>query len=91
MAEIKVKVSEINNAITRLQKLQSRCVSKNTPPPTTVGGGKTVNELENVADVYKDLYTNFEYLIANTIAFLQNARDGYVVSDTEAAKKIANK
>ena len=91
MAEIKVKVSEINNAITRLQGLQSRCSSRNTTPPATVGGGKTVNELEDIADVYKTLNTHFEDLISNTISFLQNVRDSYASSDTKAANKIANK
>lgn len=91
MAEIKVKVSEINNAITRLQGLQSRCISRNTTPPATVGGGKTVNELEDIADVYKTLNTHFEDLISNTISFLQNVRDSYTSSDTRAANRIANK
>ena len=91
MAEIKVKVSEINSAITRLQGLQSRCNSRKTTPPATVGGGKTVNELEDIADVYKTLNTHFEDLITNTISFLQNVRDSYTDSDTKAANKIANK
>lgn len=91
MAEIKINVPEINSAITRLQGLQSRCNSRNTTPPATVGGGKTVNELENLADVYKALNTHFEDLISNTISFLQNVRDSYTSSDTKAANKIANK
>lgn len=91
MAEIKVKISEINSAITKLQRLQSRCNSRNTTPPTTVGGGKTVNELEDIADVYKSLNTQFGVLVSNTISFLQNVKDSYVSSDTKAANKIKNK
>lgn len=91
MAEIKVKVSEINNAIIRLQGLQSRCSSRSTTPPATIGGGKTVNELEDISGVYKAINTNLENLISNTIAFLQNVRDSYINSDTKAANKISNK
>lgn len=91
MAEIKIKITEINNAITRLQGLQSRCSSKNTFPPATVGGGKTVNELESIADTYKTINTHFGELISNTISFLQNVRDSYATGDTKAANKIANK
>lgn len=91
MVEIKVKITEINNAITRLQSLESRCSSRNTSPPATVGGGKTVNELESIADAYKTINTHFEELISNTISFLQNVRDSYTSSDTKAANKIANK
>lgn len=91
MAEIKVKITEINNSITKLKNLQSRCNTRNTTPPTTVGGGKTVNELEDIADVYKSLNTHFGVLISNTISFLQNVRDSYTSSDTKAANKIKNK
>lgn len=91
MAEINVNVTEINNAITKLQGLQSECNSRNTTSPATVGGGKTVNELEDIANVYKKLNTHFEDLLLNTISFLQNVRDSYTASDTKAANKIANK
>ena len=91
MAEINVKVSEINNAITRLEGLRSECRSIITTPPATIGGGKTVNELENIAVVYKELNTHFEDLITNTISFLRNVRDSYTSSDKKAANKIAGK
>ena len=91
MAEIKVNVSEINNAIIKLQGLHSRCSSRNTTPPITIGGGETVNELESIADVYKTINIHFEELISNTILFLQNVRDSYTSSDTKASNKIANK
>ena len=88
MAEINVKINEIDNAITKLQGLQSRCISMNTTPPATVGGGRTVNELEEIAAVYKSLNSHFEMLISNTISFLQNVRDSYISSDEQAAKGI---
>lgn len=91
MAEIKIKITEINNAITKLQSLQSKCNSRNTTPPATVGGGQCVNEFENIAGVYKGINVHLEDLISNTISFLQNVRDSYASSDTEAASKIANK
>lgn len=91
MAEIKVKVTEIDNAIEKLQRLQIRCNTRNITPPTTVGGGQTVNELEDIADVYKSLNTNFGVLVSNTISFLQNVKDSYASSDTKAANNIRNK
>ena len=91
MAEIKVKVTEIDNAITKLQRLKTRCNTRNTTTPTTVGGGKTVNELEDIADVYKSLNSHFGVLVSNTISFLQNVKDSYASSDTKAANKMRNK
>lgn len=88
MAEINVKITEINNAITKLQGLQSKCSSRNINPPATVGGGKTVNELEDIAEVYKSMNTHFGTLISNTISFLQNVKDSYASSDAKAAQGI---
>ena len=91
MEEIKIRIEEINNAITRLQALQSKSSSRNTTPPVTIGGGKTVNELESIAGVYKTINIHFEDLIYNTILFLQNVWDSYISSDTKAASKIVGK
>lgn len=88
MAEINIKITEIDNEITKLQGLQSKCDSRNVAPPATVGGGKTVNELEDIADVYKTLNRNFSELVSNTISFLQNVRNSYASSDAKAAQGI---
>lgn len=90
MAEINIKITEINNAITKLQDLRSRCNSINTNAPQTVGGGQTINELESIASVYKTINVDFEKLISSTISFLQNVRDSYSSSDAKAAKGISN-
>ena len=91
MAEINVKITELNNAIGKLQGLRSKSTGINTAPPITVGGGKVVNELEDIADMYKALNVGFEKLISNTIMFMQNVRDSYISSDEKAAKNISNK
>lgn len=88
MAEINVKITEINNAITKLQNLQKRCNYADAKAPTTVGGGWTVNELETMADVYKKINISFGEMIANTISFLRNVEDSYDASDKKAAKHI---
>lgn len=91
MAEINIKVTEIDNAIEKLQSLQLRCSSIDTTSPITVGGGKTVNELENIATKFKIMNINLENFITNTISFLQNARDSYVASDVRAAEGMTGK
>ena len=53
-------------------------------PPSTVGGGKIVNELEDMVDVYKALDHDFAVLISNTISFLQNVKSSYMESDAKA-------
>lgn len=88
MAEIKVKVTEIDTAITKLQALKTRCTSADTKSPNTVGGGQSVNELEAIAGVYKNLNTHFATLVQNTISFLGNVKDSYAASDQKAATQI---
>ncbi len=91
MAEIKINIAEIDNAITKLKALKSRCRGMSTTAPSTVGGGRSVNELEAMASVYKATHTSLGTLIDNTISFLQNVRDSYASSDTKAAAGIAKK
>ena len=88
MSEINVKIVELDNAITKLQGLQKKCTSRNTTPPTTVGGGKTINELEEIASIYKSLNTDFSGLISYTIAFMQKVKNYYLSADQKSAKNI---
>ena len=84
MAEINIKVTELSNVITKLHGMQPKCSSGGIMPPSTVGGGKIVNELEDMVDVYKALDHDFAVLISNTISFLQNVKSSYMESDTKA-------
>ncbi len=90
MSEIKIKIDECNNAISKLQTLKSSCSARKMTPPTVVGGGKTVNEFENIANTYKQLNSHLTNLISSTVGLLQNIRDSYVTSDTKAANEIKN-
>lgn len=88
MAEIKVKVSEIDNAITRLKAIVTQATSSKTTPPSIVGGGQSVNELEAIAGIYKNIDARFITLVQNTISFLSNVEDSFVSSDQKAGNKM---
>lgn len=89
MAEIKINIVELDSSINKLQSLKSKCISNQKSVPPTVGGGKTVNELEDIAELYQTINSSLETLIANTISFLSNIKDSYVSSDQKAAEGIA--
>lgn len=91
MAEIKVKSSEIDNAITRLRAIVTQATSSKTSPPGIVGGGQSVNELEAIAGVYKDIDSNFITLVQNTISFLSNVEDSFASSDQKAGNKMSGR
>lgn len=88
MAEIKIKASEIENSITRLKALVTQATSSKTSPPSIVGGGQSVNELEAIAGVYKNIDSNFVTLVQNTISFLSNVEDSFVSNDQKAGNKM---
>lgn len=91
MAEINVNVTEVNNAILKLKELQERYDSIKYNAPDTVGGGQTVNELESIANEYKEITANLKELVSDTISFLVNVRDSYISSDAKAREMIEGK
>lgn len=88
MAEIKIKSSEIDSAITRLKAIVTQATSSKTSPPSIVGGGQSVNELEAIAGVYKNIDSNLVTLVQNTISFLSNVEDSFVSNDQKAGSKM---
>ena len=88
MAEIKINVTNLENSISRFRTLEKNWGANDTAPPVTVGGGKAVNEFEELAKVYKDLNDHMVTLAANTAAFLTGIKESYQESDQEAAKNI---
>lgn len=91
MAEIQIKIDKLSESITKLCGLKESCQSWNTTCPETVGGGQTVNELESIASLYKNLNVHFIDLISNTILFMENMKDSFEESDNEAARSISAK
>ena len=88
MAEIKIKASEIENAITRLKTLVTQATSSKISPPSIIGGGQSVNELEAIAGVYKNIDSNLVTLVQSTISFLSNVEDSFVSNDQKAGNKM---
>lgn len=70
MAEININIVELELSISRLQNIRTACES-NTAIPSIVGGGKTVGEIESIAEVYRDLNTSLIELVSNTIVFFR--------------------
>ena len=89
MAEIKIKINALNDSITELKNLKTACQDWDTTCPETVGGGQTVNELESMGTLYKNLNTHFINLVSNTISFMENVKTSYEESDNKAARSIS--
>lgn len=88
MGNIDVKIKEITNYINQLKKLKQTLDSSKKAPPSTVGGGQTVNELEEIGKMYQMLNTHLSSMIGSTISFLEVTRRGFETTDAGLAKKL---
>lgn len=84
MAEININIAEIDNAVAKLRNLQLAINNA----PATVGGGNTVNELEEISEVYKKIDGNFIQLVLNTASFLENVKKSYASVDEKSLQGI---
>lgn len=88
MAEIKINLTNLESAISRFSTMASDWGANDTIAPVTVGGGSTVNELEALAEMYKNLNAHMVTLASNTAAFLTSVKNSYQESDHQAAQGI---
>lgn len=84
MKEIKINLANLGTAIGRLNSLKQAWSNDATLPPTPVGGGETVAELEALAKLYQDLHSHMITLASNTATFLTNVGDSFQESDHKA-------
>ena len=91
MAEIKINRANLDSGISRFKTLAKNWAANDTLPPVTVGGGATVNEFEELAEVYKNLNDHMVTLASNTASFLTGIKESYQESDQKAANNISGK
>ena len=84
MKEIKINLSNLGIAVGRLNSLKQLWANDASLPPVPVGGGEMANELEQLAKLYQDLYSNIITLASNTAIFLSNVGDSFQQSDHKA-------
>jgi uncharacterized protein Yka (UPF0111/DUF47 family) len=89
MKEINISIEALEKEIDSLRRLQSSSIVFRLGPQNLVSGGKTVGELEKIADMYKTLNDDFTTLISNTIAFMENVKNSYMSNDANAASAIS--
>lgn len=92
MAEIKVQIKAMETGIGKLNALKQEIDGFDTKSPDVSDcGGKTIGEMEAIAQLYKDLNKQMSTLVANTAAFMTNVKDSYVASDQKAAASMKSK
>lgn len=91
MSTIDYQKYGMEDAKADLNQIKFRIASRRNDPalPSSVGGGKTVNKMEELAKIYIDLYTHVEELVNNTILFVDKAKAAMDSADRKAASGIS--
>lgn len=84
MRIINIDIACLTQAINRMRKYEKDWAANDTACPGTMGGGKTVNELEELAQLYKDMNQLMVTLASNSAEFLSDIKESYVESDRKA-------
>lgn len=85
MSEIKINTEKLSNYIQELKDFEIKSFSS---CPEIVGGGNSIQMVENIENITKEIHCLLDTLISNTALFMQNLYDSYVSNDISIAKAI---
>ncbi|NLP14608.1 MAG: hypothetical protein GX383_09105 [Clostridium sp.] len=75
MLKIDVNLDILEKCISQIDAMKSGWCKKSRP--SKVGAGRTVTEMELLADCYEDLYNSILKLTDNTIEYFRNLKNSY--------------
>lgn len=75
MFKIEVDLYSLEECISEIDAMKSSWCKKSRP--SKVGTGRTVTEMELLADSYEDLYNSILKLTDNTIEYFRNLKNSY--------------
>jgi len=85
MGEIKIKTSNLSTEIGNLRALNQKISSSCIKCPAVVGGGTSIQEIENIGKTYRKMHNQFGTLVSSTISFMENVNNSYKSSDNKAS------
>lgn len=88
MGKIEIDINALNASILELKALQSNWSGNEVNAPATIGGGGTVNQMEEMADLYVGLHVKMGALLSGTISLLELTKQEYEAADQAVATKM---
>lgn len=85
MAQIHIESELLDYKISSLRTILFECEENRTPEFEVTGVGCTSNAMKAVNDYFDTLNVGLTGIITNTIALLENAKDGYINTDEKSA------
>lgn len=89
MAEKKIHLDNLEKEIGSLGALSEKISNEKTAPPNVVGGGSSVQMLENIGLTYEKMQEQLGILVIETIAFMKSVWGKVSEKDNELAKDIS--
>ena len=77
MPEIRIKDDALNTEVNNLRNLNKRIGASNIKCPTVVGGGSSIEQIENIGKSYQQMHKQLEMLVSSTISFMENINNSY--------------
>lgn len=89
MAEIKVNINGIDEALDRLKKLETLCsgASMKKIPHGDVSG-QVINQLTDISNIYLDMYSTMAKIIDSTIAVMSKTGETFEETDKQISMAI---
>ena len=82
---ITLKLELISKAVSDLNTLKQECDGMQMSVPAIVGGGKTVNKLDEIARILYTMNQNLSSLISETSSYLQVVKTNFETADKNAS------
>ena len=89
MAEIKVNINGIDDALDRLKKLETLCKSASMKKiPHGDVSRQVINQLTDISNIYLDMYSSMAKIIDSTIAVMSKTGETFEETDKQISMAI---
>ena len=88
MAEIKVNINGIDDALDRLKKLETLCKSASMKIPHGDVSGQVIDQLTDISNIYLDMYSSMAKIIDSTIAVMSKTGETFEETDKQISMAI---
>lgn len=88
MSTINIKTQQIEKAISDLRIIQSTLSAAKKTPPPIVGGGKTVNQLEEIGKLYWGMNQHLSSMLESTVCMLKRTKEEFETNDQSIAAQL---
>lgn len=85
---IEINIDVVESSISELGKLSGKIDESTKGDFQVLGAGYTRDYMELINNNFLALTNSLQYMINNTIEFLENAKDGYVDTDENTAETL---